>query len=157
MLGDIPGIEEVTLTTNGLLLPGQAQELADAGISRVNLSLDTLRPDRYAEITRCGKLEDALSGLQAAQKAGMRVKLTVVPVRGFNADEIVDLVRITRCGKLEDALSGLQAAQKAGMRVKLTVVPVRGFNADEIVDLVRFGPGQTKCGACARVQRRRDR
>ena len=48
MLGEIPGIEEVTLTTNGLLLPGQAQALADAGISRVNLSLDTLRPDRYA-------------------------------------------------------------------------------------------------------------
>src|SRR5699024_2998078 len=96
MLGEIPGIEEVTLTTNGLLLPGQAQALADAGITRVNLSLDTLRPDRYAEITRCGKLEDALSGLQAAQKAGMRVKLNVVPVRGFNDDEIVDLVRFGR-------------------------------------------------------------
>lgn len=96
MLGEIPGIEEVTLTTNGLLLPGQAQALADAGISRVNLSLDTLRPDRYTEITRCGKLEDALSGLQAAQKAGMRVKLNVVPVRGFNDDEIVDLVRFGR-------------------------------------------------------------
>lgn len=96
MLGDIPGIEEVTLTTNGILLPDQAQALADAGITRVNLSLDTLKPDRYAQITRCGQLDEALDGLHAAQKAGMRVKLNVVPVRGVNDDEILDLVRFGR-------------------------------------------------------------
>lgn len=96
MLGEIPGIEEVTLTTNGILLPEQAEALSDAGIRRVNLSLDTLRPDRYAAITRCGRLEDALCGLDAAQRAGMRVKLNVVPVRGVNDDEIIDLVRFGR-------------------------------------------------------------
>lgn len=96
MLGGIPGIEEVTLTTNGILLPAQAQALCDAGVRRVNLSLDTLKPDRYARITRCGRLADALSGLEAAQKAGMQVKLNVVPVRGVNDDEILDLVRFGR-------------------------------------------------------------
>lgn len=93
MLYDVPGINEVTLTTNGILLPQQAQELFDAGIRRVNLSLDTLKPERYAAITRCGKLDDALAGLRAAQQVGMRVKLNVVPVCGWNDDEVVDLVR----------------------------------------------------------------
>ena len=96
MLYAVPGIEEVTLTTNGMLLPGQAQALAEAGVTRVNISLDTLRPDRYAAITRCGVLDDALAGLAAAQRAGMQVKLNVVPVRGVNDDEIVDLVRFGR-------------------------------------------------------------
>lgn len=96
MLYAIDGIEEVTLTTNGLLLPAQAEALRDAGIEKVNLSLDSLRPDRYAALTRCGALSDALAGLDAAKRAGMRVKLNVVPIRGVNDDEIVDFIRFGR-------------------------------------------------------------
>lgn len=92
----LPGIEQVTLTTNGLLLPAGAQALAEAGIRRVNISIDSLRPDRYAALTRGGVLAQALDGVRAAQQAGMTVKLNVVPVCGVNDDELVDFVRFGR-------------------------------------------------------------
>lgn len=93
MLYEIDGIEQVTLTTNGLLLPEQANALAQAGITHVNLSLDSLRPARYAAMTRCGTLKQALNGLYAAQAAGMYVKINTVPMRAINDDEIVELIR----------------------------------------------------------------
>lgn len=96
MLYAVPGIEEVTLTTNGLLLPAQAQALYAAGIQTVNLSLDSLDSDRYAALTRCGRLSDALAGLDAARQAGMRVKLNVVPIRGCNDAEIPAFIHFAR-------------------------------------------------------------
>ena len=77
MLYDVPGIEEVTLTTNGILLPQQAKELFDAGILRVNVSLDTLKPERYAKMTRCGKLNDALAGLRMTTSPGCAIAFAV--------------------------------------------------------------------------------
>ncbi len=94
---DIPGLGELALTTNGLLLGDMAQPLKTAGVDRVNISIDTLRPDRYAHITRGGKLEQALEGIQAAGRAGLRpIKLNVVLIGGFNDDEIKDFVRLTQ-------------------------------------------------------------
>ena len=92
----VEGIREVCLTTNGLLLPAMAKDLRAAGVSRVNLSLDTLDPEKYAYITRRGRLEDFYAGLEAALQAGFeKVKLNVVLIGGFNDDEIEDLARLT--------------------------------------------------------------
>ncbi len=82
-----PGIESVALTTNATLLPGMAADLKAAGLSRVNISLDTLDEDQYRAITRRGNLDDALSGIQAALEAGLTpVKLNTVVVRSLNQD-----------------------------------------------------------------------
>lgn len=92
----IQGIEDLSLTTNGVLLGKYAGELADAGLNRVNVSLDSLRPGRYREITRGGDICVVLKGIEAAGEAGlMPVKINMVPVRGFNDDEIEEFARIT--------------------------------------------------------------
>ena len=93
----IPGVEELCLTTNGILLPELAGELRAAGVRRVNLSLDTLDPDKYARITRIGRLSDALRGLDAALSAGFeRVKINAVLLGGVNDDEIPALAGLTK-------------------------------------------------------------
>lgn len=92
----IPGIEELTLTTNGLLLPAMARDLKRAGVSRVNISLDTLQADKYRRITRGGSLEGALAGIEAARAAGLLpIKINAVLIRGFNDDELMDLARLS--------------------------------------------------------------
>ncbi|MBQ6174126.1 MAG: GTP 3',8-cyclase MoaA [Clostridia bacterium] len=92
----VEGIREVCITTNGLLLPEMAEDLIEAGVSRVNFSLDTLDPDRYAAITRVGSLDRALAGLRTALTAGFRkVKLNAVLIGGFNDDEIRPLAELT--------------------------------------------------------------
>ena len=93
----LPGVEELCLTTNGRALPGSAEALKAAGVARLNISLDTLRPDRYAYMTRTGRLEDALRGLEAAGEAGFTgTKLNVVLMEGFNDDEIPAFVDLAR-------------------------------------------------------------
>ena len=95
-LKKIAGIEELSLTTNGLLLAHHAASLAHAGLDRVNVSIDSLRPERFREITRGGDLGIVLEGLHAAEHAGLvPVKINMVPVRGMNEDEILDFARIT--------------------------------------------------------------
>ena len=92
----VEGIKEVCLTTNGILLPQLANDLREAGVSRLNLSLDTLDPEKYAHITRIGKLEDFNAGLKAALEAGFRkIKINAVLIGGFNDDEIEVLANLT--------------------------------------------------------------
>ena len=92
----VEGIKEVCLTTNGILLPELAKELRQAGVNRVNLSLDTLNPEKYAYITRIGKLEQFRAGLEAALEAGFdKVKINAVLIGGFNDDEIEALANLT--------------------------------------------------------------
>ncbi len=94
-LREITGLEAIALTTNGILLPRMAADLADAGLSRVNVSLDSLDPDVYARITRGGRLTDALAGIDAAFEAGMSpVKVNVVVVRSLDQD-LVGFARMT--------------------------------------------------------------
>ncbi|MGI5963270.1 MAG: GTP 3',8-cyclase MoaA [Lawsonibacter sp.] len=94
---EVDGIAELCVTTNGCLLPELGRELRAAGVDRINLSLDTLRPDRYTYITRIGTLKQALSGLEAALSLGFqRIKVNTVLIGGFNEDEIVDLAELTR-------------------------------------------------------------
>lgn len=93
----IPGLEELCLTTNGALLPQLAAPLREAGVDRLNISLDTLRPDRFAEMTRLGRLSDTLAGIEAAEAVGFHnLKLDTVLIGGFNDDEIEDFVNLTR-------------------------------------------------------------
>ena len=92
----IPGLEELCLTTNGSLLPSMAAPLREAGVDRLNISLDTLRPDRFREMTRLGTLSDVLEGIRAAEDAGFtNLKLDTVLIGGFNDDEIGDFLNLT--------------------------------------------------------------
>ena len=93
----IPGIREVTLTTNGILLPRDADALYAAGIRRVNISMDTLRSDRFAEIARRPEAERAWAGVEAALRVGFSpIKLNCVVMRGVNDDEILHFAQLTR-------------------------------------------------------------
>ena len=86
------GLDELTLTTNGSQLGRFAEELAGYGVKRVNVSLDTLDPDRFAQITRWGRLPQVLEGIEAARAAGLRVKINTVALKGFNEDEVFGLI-----------------------------------------------------------------
>lgn len=90
------GIRSVSLTTNGVLLSKLARPLADAGLHRVNVSIDTLNAEKFKRLTRWGKLDDVWKGILAAEQAGLTpIKLNAVVVRGYNEDDVVDLARLT--------------------------------------------------------------
>lgn len=95
-VGKIPGIDEVCVTTNGVLLEEYAQGLINVGVSRLNISLDTLNAEKYKEITRIGNLQKVLTGIEEAIKVGFKkIKLNAVLMRGFNDDEIRALAELT--------------------------------------------------------------
>ncbi len=95
-LRTIPEIDDIALTTNGILLEKMAGGLKEAGVNRVNVSLDTLKPARYHSITRCGNLNQVWRGINAALDKDLQpVKINTVAIRGFNDDELVDLARLT--------------------------------------------------------------
>lgn len=92
----INGVKELCLTTNGSLLPNMAAHLRDAGVSRLNLSLDTLVPERFSNMTRRGQLSDVMDGIRAAEDAGFtNLKINSVLIGGFNDDEAGDLIALT--------------------------------------------------------------
>lgn len=93
---NINGVEELCLTTNGTLLPNLAKDLKEAGLDRINISIDSLKPDKYEYITGGGKLEQALAGLEAAYNTGFKkIKINSVLIGGFNDSEIEDFANIT--------------------------------------------------------------
>ena len=95
-IASTPGIRDVTMTTNGVLLPQLAGPLAAAGLKRVNISIDTLNPARFQRLTRGGDMEDVWEGILAAEAAGLTpVKLNAVVVRGYNEEDVADLARLT--------------------------------------------------------------
>jgi cyclic pyranopterin phosphate synthase len=96
MLAGLPGIRDLAMTTNGLLLAKQADPLRQAGLGRITVSLDTLRPDRMRELARTDKHSDVLAGIGAARQAGLRLKLNTVVIRGTNDDELIDLIEFGR-------------------------------------------------------------
>ena len=171
----VPGIQEVCLTTNGLLLPQLARDLKNAGVSRLNLSLDTLNPDKYAYITRIGTLEDALKGMETALEAGFtKVKINAVLIGGFNDDEIPELAELSRRYpvdvrfiELMPMLSNEEFGEKAyvsGSKVLLALpelVPVKQDggvaqlfrlpDAQGNVGLIR-AVSQHFCAACNRIR-----
>src|SRR5207253_145600 len=97
MIAAVPGIRDIGLTTNGLLLAKHAQVLFDAGLRRLNVSLDTLDPGRFRELTRRDGLDDVLEGLQAARRAGFDpIKINAVSIRGVTELDAVPLARFAR-------------------------------------------------------------
>ncbi len=97
MIRDVSGIEDISLTTNGLLLDRMAAPLAGAGLNRVNISMDTLDADKFARITRGGSLERIWRGVEAAEAAGLHpIKFNTVVMRGVNDDEIVQIAGLSR-------------------------------------------------------------
>lgn len=95
-IASVPGITDLAMTTNAILLDKLAQPLADAGLKRVNISIDTLDPDKFHRITRWGHIDDVWRGIRAAEAAGMHpIKLNSVVVRNFNQEDMVDLARLT--------------------------------------------------------------
>lgn len=87
------GLEELTLTTNGTQLAAQAQALFDAGVRRINVSLDSLNPERFAHVTRRGDIRSVFEGLEAARAAGLKIKINMVALKGVNEDEILPMLR----------------------------------------------------------------
>jgi cyclic pyranopterin phosphate synthase len=173
------GAPEISLTTNGLRLPGLATPLADAGLTRVNISIDTLRRDRFAQLTRRDRLTDTLAGIAAADAAGLRpIKLNAVAMRGVNDDEVVDLVRFAvdrgyemrfieqmplDAGHTWDRVSmvtGTEILERLATAFTLTAVPGRGSAPAERW-FIDGGPSTVGviasvsapfCGACDRVR-----
>jgi len=96
MIAEIPGITDLSLTTNGLLLEKYAGELARAGLTRVNISLDTLNPEKFSRITRGASFAKAWAGIEATDKAGLApIKINTVAMKGVNDNELLDIARLT--------------------------------------------------------------
>ncbi|RZD15425.1 MAG: GTP 3',8-cyclase MoaA [Candidatus Acidulodesulfobacterium ferriphilum] len=96
-LGKITGITDISMTTNGTLLEKYAAELYNAGLKRINISLDSLKEDRFRQISRMGNLKDVLMGIKLAQKTGFNpIKINTVLIKGINDDEIIDFVNFAR-------------------------------------------------------------
>ncbi len=93
---DIEGIQDLSLTTNGILLDQYADKLAEAGLDRVNVSLDSLHPGRFREITKGRDIGLVLKGIESAERAGLvPIKINMVPIRGINDDEVLEFARLT--------------------------------------------------------------
>jgi len=134
MLARNPRIRDLALTTNGLLLSRQADALKQAGLGRVTVSLDTLRPDRMHELARTDRHADVLAGIAAARAAGFRLKLNTVVIRGVNEDEPVDLIEFARAHDAEirfieymdvGGATGWSAKQVVSQREILAVLTAR--------------------------------
>ncbi|MFT6153392.1 MAG: cyclic pyranopterin phosphate synthase [Bermanella sp.] len=101
-LAKLPGLEELNMTSNGSQLPSLARPLKDAGLDRLNISLDSLQADRFKALTRTGNLDTVLNGIQSAKQAGFRrIKLNAVILKGQNDDEIIDLIEFIRSNELD--------------------------------------------------------
>jgi cyclic pyranopterin phosphate synthase len=95
-ISDTPGVRSLSITTNGIMLSQLASPLARAGLDRVNISLDTLDPEKFRRLTRWGKLQDVWDGVQAAEDAGLSpIKINAVVVRGYNERDVLEIARLT--------------------------------------------------------------
>ena len=134
MLARIAGIRDLAMTTNGLLLARQAEPLRHAGLGRITVSLDTLRPTRMQDLARSDRHADVLAGIAAARAAGFPLKLNTVVMRGVNEDELVDLIEFGRAHDAEvrfieymdvGGATGWSAAQVFSQREILEVLSAR--------------------------------
>ena len=94
-LSELPGLKQLVMTTNGLLLPEMAADLKRSGVQRLNISLDSLRSEVFAKTTRCDGLARVLAGIAAAEQVGLPIKLNMVVMRGINDSELVDFAAMT--------------------------------------------------------------
>ncbi len=155
MLRQVEGIEDLSLTTNGFLLEELAQPLKEAGIDRVTVSIDSLKPERFRKITRTGDLATVLRGLDRAEAVGLRsLKINCVTMRGTNDDEFVDFARLSLTRRLtvrfiEYMPLGDAAVMHRGtgfQPVSSTADQSHGLEARATVDDSELGPSGG-CGA----------
>jgi len=134
MLARNPGVRDLALTTNGVLLAKQVASLKQAGLGRVTVSLDTLHPDRMRELARTDRHADVLEGIATARAAGFSLKLNTVVIRGVNEDEVVDLIEFARAHEAEvrfieymdvGGATGWSAEQVVSQREILEVLSAR--------------------------------
>jgi cyclic pyranopterin phosphate synthase len=139
MLSEIPGIRDIGLTTNGILLEEHAASLFNAGLRRLNVSLDTLDPDRFRQLTRRSGLDRVVAGLVAAKRAGFQtIKVNAVAIRGFAEHDVVPLARYCRENGFEMRfIEYMPIGADAWERDKV-------FFAHEILDLIAREVGELK-------------
>ncbi len=113
---DSGALDELTLTTNGSQLARFASELADCGVRRINVSLDTLDPDKFRAVTRWGDFDKVMAGIDAAQAAGLKVKINAVALKGFNDGEAPDARRLGARPRLRPHLHRSHAARRGRAR-----------------------------------------
>lgn len=130
-LAGIPGLRQLVLTTNGLLLEEMAEPLKSAGVQRLNISLDSLVPENFARITRGGDVSRVLSGIAAAERAGFPVKLNMVVMRGINDHEVVDFAALTLDKPYTVRFIEFMPSGTEGVEWRSQVVPGR-----EILDII---------------------
>jgi cyclic pyranopterin phosphate synthase len=141
------GVRSLSMTTNGVLLSRLAGPLAQAGLQRVNISLDTLDADKFRRLTRWGSLEDVWQGVQAAEHAGLTpVKLNAVVVRGYNESDVVDLARLTLdhpwqvrfiemmpfAGATDFQVKQVVTAEEMRLRIEAELGPLQAANGGEL-------------------------
>jgi cyclic pyranopterin phosphate synthase len=149
-LSSLPGIDDLSLSTNAVLLASQAQSLKDAGIGRINVSLDSLRAERFADITRGGNLDQVIDGLMAARQAGLNpIKINMVALKGVNDDEIIDMVEF--CAEhgftlrfIESMPMGDTGRQACDQYLDMNTVQERLSQAYELVPGFMPGGGPAK-------------
>jgi len=115
-LRTIPGLTDISLTTNGVLLEPYAERLFEAGIRRINISLDSLKAEKYAKITRGGDIQAVLRGIRKVRETGFSpIKINIVAMKGFNDDEILDFARLTLDHPYQIRFIELMALGEAGI------------------------------------------
>jgi cyclic pyranopterin phosphate synthase len=123
-LSKIPDVSDLSLSTNGILLHQFAADLADAGLQRINVSMDSLNPEKFHQITRLGKLEHLFAGFRIAVQCGLSpIKINVVVVRGMNEEEIPDFVKLTETMPLHVRFIELMPMGETGFFTKERWVP----------------------------------
>ena len=121
-LRTIPALNDISLTTNGILLEAHAEQLFAAGIRRINISLDSLNADKYARITRGGDIRAVLSGIRKVREAGFDpIKINIVAIKGFNDDEVLDFARLTLSNPYQIRFIELMPLGTAGDRKRRPV------------------------------------
>jgi cyclic pyranopterin phosphate synthase len=152
-ISEIPGIEDIALTTNGIFLAKKAERLKEAGLKRVNISLDTLKADRFSFITRGGDVHRVLDSIAACQQVGIDpIKLNVVLMKGINDDEIEDFLQLTIDSHLQVRFIEYMPIGHNDMRWKQSYLPLStvlerchqlGWKVEESNDMRGNEPAQT--------------
>ncbi|MBP7764273.1 MAG: GTP 3',8-cyclase MoaA [Deltaproteobacteria bacterium] len=125
-LKKIEGLQDISLTTNGVYLDRYAQAIYDAGISRINISLDSLDKDKYFDITGGGNLDDVLRGIAAAEKAGFApIKINTVAIKGFTDDEVLDFARLAYEKPFQIRFIEVMPVSEVNFRHPETFLPMR--------------------------------
>ncbi len=179
-LGQLPLLQELCLTTNGTHLAQYAQALKDAGVDRINISLDSLNPERFRELTRFGDVQQVLAGIKAAQQVGFKhIKLNCVALKHYNADEAPDLVsfaldegldisfieemplgRINSHGREAEFISSADLRNKIGARFDLHAIahnsggPARYWQVNNNTSRIGFISPHSEnfCSSCNRIR-----